>query len=89
MFARILAETRQRGNSDVTNLVAHKILSMGEAWSGEELKFQDRRLHQASIADTGQNGETKFVFEERIVYPRDKDGNIICPEWAQEKKPEA
>ena len=44
MFAHILAETRQRGNSDVTNLVAHKILSMGEAWSGEELKFQDRRL---------------------------------------------
>ena len=42
-----------------------------------------------TIADTGQNGETKFVFEERIVYPRDKDGNIIRPEWAQEKKPEA
>jgi hypothetical protein len=42
-----------------------------------------------TIADTGQNGETKFVLEERIIWPRDQDGNIIWPEWAQEKKSEA
>ena len=42
-----------------------------------------------TIAGTGQNGETKFVVEEHVVWPKDKDGNIIRPEWAQEKKPEA
>ena len=42
-----------------------------------------------TIADTGQNEETKFVFEKRFVYPKDKDGNIIWPEWMQEKKPQA
>jgi hypothetical protein len=37
-----------------------------------------------TIADTAQNEERKYVFEQRIVYPRDKDG-IICPEWAKDK----
>jgi hypothetical protein len=42
-----------------------------------------------TIADTGQNGETKFVLEERIVWSKDKDGNIIWPQPAEEKRPEA
>jgi hypothetical protein len=38
-----------------------------------------------TIADTGQTGENKIVIEERIVWPKDKDGNIIWPEWAKDK----
>jgi hypothetical protein len=41
-----------------------------------------------TIADTGQNEETRFVVTSRIVYPKDKDGNIIWPEWMQKEKPE-
>ena len=26
-------------------------------------------------------GETKFVVEQRVVWPKDKDGNIIRPSW--------
>ena len=32
-----------------------------------------------TIADTGQNGETKFVVEKHVIWPKDKDGNIIKP----------
>jgi hypothetical protein len=42
-----------------------------------------------TIADAAQNEETKFVFEQRFVWPKDKDGNIIWPEWAREKDPKA
>jgi hypothetical protein len=38
-----------------------------------------------TIADTGQNEETKYVVESHIVWPKDKDGNIIRPEWAKDK----
>jgi hypothetical protein len=41
-----------------------------------------------TITDTAQNEEIKFVIEERVVYPKDKDGNIIWPEWMLEQKPE-
>ena len=34
-----------------------------------------------TIADTGQNGETKFVVEKHVIWPKDKDGNIIKPSW--------
>jgi len=34
-----------------------------------------------TIADTAQNGETKYVVESRVVWPEDKDGNIIKPSW--------
>ena len=38
-----------------------------------------------TIADTGQNEETKIVVTSRVVWPEDKDGNIIWPEWAKDK----
>jgi hypothetical protein len=38
-----------------------------------------------TIADTGQTGENKIVIERRVVFPKDKDGNIIWPEWAKDK----
>jgi Fucosyltransferase, N-terminal len=28
-----------------------------------------------------RNGETKFVVEKRVIWPKDKDGNIIKPSW--------
>jgi len=36
-----------------------------------------------TTADTGQNEETKYVVESRIVRPEDKDGSIIWPQWAE------
>jgi hypothetical protein len=30
-----------------------------------------------------------LFFEQRFVWPKDKDGNIIWPEWAREKDPKA
>jgi hypothetical protein len=38
-----------------------------------------------TIADTGQNEETRYVVTQRIVHPKDKDGNIIWPDWAKDK----
>jgi hypothetical protein len=34
-----------------------------------------------TIADTGKDEETKYVVESRVVWPEDKDGNIIKPSW--------
>jgi hypothetical protein len=34
-----------------------------------------------TIADTGKDEETKYVVETRVVWPKDKDGNIIKPSW--------
>ena len=39
-----------------------------------------------TIADTAQNGETKYVVESRVVWPEDKDGNIIKPSWWDDEK---
>jgi hypothetical protein len=39
----------------------------------------------AAIADTGKDEETRMVIENRVVWPTDKDGNIIWPEWAKDK----
>ena len=38
-----------------------------------------------TIADTGQPGENKIVIRKRVVWPKDKDGNVIWPEWAKDK----
>ena len=38
-----------------------------------------------TIADAEQNRETKYVVESHVVWPKDKDGNIIWAEWAKEK----
>ena len=38
-----------------------------------------------TIADAEQNRETKYVVRSHIVWPKDKDGNIIWPEWAKDK----
>jgi hypothetical protein len=38
-----------------------------------------------TIADAEQNRETKYVVTSTVVYPKDKDGNIIWPEWAKDK----
>jgi hypothetical protein len=38
-----------------------------------------------TIGDTGQNGETRMVVRRVVVWPEDKDGNIIWPEWAKDK----
>jgi hypothetical protein len=37
-----------------------------------------------TIADTGQNEETPMVVRRVVVWPEDKDGNIIWPEWAKD-----
>jgi hypothetical protein len=34
-----------------------------------------------TIADAEQNRETKYVVTSRVVWPEDKDGNIIRPSW--------
>jgi hypothetical protein len=34
-----------------------------------------------TIADAEQNRETKYVVTSRVVWPKDKDGNIIKPSW--------
>jgi hypothetical protein len=34
-----------------------------------------------TIADTAQNEETKIVITERVVWPKDKDGNTTKPSW--------
>jgi hypothetical protein len=39
-----------------------------------------------TIADTAQNGETRFVVTSRVVWPEDKDGNIIYPSWWREEE---
>jgi hypothetical protein len=38
-----------------------------------------------TIADAEQNRETKYVVESHVVWAKDKDGNIIWPEWAKDK----
>ena len=38
------------------------------------------RLSMA-IADAEQNGETKFVVGRHVVWPKDKNDNIIRPSW--------
>jgi hypothetical protein len=38
-----------------------------------------------TIADAEQNRETKYIVTSRVVWPKDKDGNIIWPEWAKDK----
>ena len=38
-----------------------------------------------TIADAEQNRETKYVVTSHVVWPKDKDGNIIWPEWAKDK----
>ncbi|MGC2076664.1 MAG: hypothetical protein WA728_11660 [Xanthobacteraceae bacterium] len=42
-----------------------------------------------TIAETGQNEETRVVVKSTIVWPEDKDGNIIRPSWwaDDEQKP--
>jgi hypothetical protein len=37
-----------------------------------------------TIADAEQNRETKYV-ESHVVWAKDKDGNIIWPEWLRTK----
>jgi hypothetical protein len=34
-----------------------------------------------AIADAEQNGETKFVVGRHVVWPKDKNDNIIRPSW--------
>jgi hypothetical protein len=34
-----------------------------------------------TVADTAQNEETKIVIKQHVVWPKDKDGNIIKPSW--------
>jgi hypothetical protein len=34
-----------------------------------------------TIGDTGKDVETRMVVENRIVWPEDKDRNIIRPSW--------
>ncbi|MFY9837944.1 MAG: hypothetical protein WAK55_16045 [Xanthobacteraceae bacterium] len=34
-----------------------------------------------TIADTGKDEETRWVVTTRVVWPEDKDGNIIKPSW--------
>ena len=34
-----------------------------------------------TIADTGKDEETRIVVKSTIVWPEDKDGNIIKPSW--------
>jgi hypothetical protein len=38
-----------------------------------------------TIADAAQNEETKIVITERVVWPKDQNGDIIWPEWAKDK----
>jgi len=38
-----------------------------------------------TIGDTEQNREIKYVVKSHVVWPKDKDGNIIWPEWAKDK----
>jgi hypothetical protein len=39
-----------------------------------------------TIADTDKEGETRMVVERRVVWPMDKDGNIIRPAWWEDEK---
>ncbi|MFY9836528.1 MAG: DUF5681 domain-containing protein [Xanthobacteraceae bacterium] len=39
-----------------------------------------------TIADTGQNEETRYVVTTSIVWPEDKDGNIVYPSWWEGEK---
>ena len=34
-----------------------------------------------TIADTEQTEENKIVIERHVIWPKDKDGNIIKPSW--------
>jgi hypothetical protein len=38
-----------------------------------------------TIADAEQKRENKIVVKRTVVWPKDKDGNIIWPEWAKDK----
>jgi hypothetical protein len=44
-----------------------------------------------TIAGTEQDGKVgaRLVVEERIVWPKDKDGNVIRPIWWKEDEPGA
>jgi hypothetical protein len=44
-----------------------------------------------TIAGTEQDGKVgaRLVVEERIVWPKDKDGNVIRPSWWKEDEPGA
>jgi hypothetical protein len=43
------------------------------------------KLLAMTIADAAQNEETKIVITERVVWPKDQNGDIIWPEWAKDK----
>jgi hypothetical protein len=38
-----------------------------------------------TIADAEQNREIKYVVKSHVVWPKDKDDNVIWPEWAKDK----
>jgi hypothetical protein len=38
-----------------------------------------------TIADTAQNEEIRIDVSSSVVWPKDKDGNIIWPDWAKDK----
>jgi hypothetical protein len=38
-----------------------------------------------TIGDTGQNKEIKSI-EMRVVWPEDKDGNIVYPSWWRDEE---
>jgi hypothetical protein len=44
-----------------------------------------KKVLPMTIADAEQNRETKYVVTSHVVWPKDKDGNIIWPEWAKDK----
>ncbi|MGC2074710.1 MAG: hypothetical protein WA728_01455 [Xanthobacteraceae bacterium] len=39
-----------------------------------------------TIADTGKDEETRWVVTTRVVWPEDKDGNIIKPSWWEDEE---
>ena len=44
----------------------------------------------STLLAENENGDTEPVeIITRVVWPKDKDGNIIWPEWMLEQKPEA
>jgi hypothetical protein len=39
-----------------------------------------------TIADTGKDEETRWVVTTRVVWPEDKDGNIVKPSWWEDEE---
>jgi hypothetical protein len=39
-----------------------------------------------TIADAEQNKETKYVVQTSVVWPEDKDGNIVYPSWWRDEE---